>query len=143
MILTLLLVIACDKNKKITVTSIHDSIIYGKTTRDDLINIFGKPNKIEKNQKKVINQYHEDNDNEGGISDLLESNTDYYQTLNFTKDKHNGNYSEYYEYNSKESGLKYIRFYFIEDKVRFFMLGDISDKQIAKKDKYLNKIIDK
>ncbi|MCK1165834.1 hypothetical protein MX022_08605 [Streptococcus uberis] len=139
---SLLFLTACNKSSNLTVTSIHDSFILGKTTTKELIKKFGKPDKIVKNNSMVLIQYNEDDSIEGGTSDKLHENTDYYKTLSLSNDSDDGKYTEYYEYNNSNSGLEYIRFYISKDKIQTYKFGEIVDKEKAKKDRYLSQIMD-
>ncbi|MGT2947669.1 hypothetical protein [Streptococcus chenjunshii] len=69
-------------SRKLTVTNIHDSIVLGETTKEDLVNWFGKPDKKIEDSSKAVNLYKEDNgdSNEGGSMDLLDEYTDFFET---------------------------------------------------------------
>lgn len=136
------------KSDQLTVTGIHDTIVLNKTTKGKLIKQFGEPdNKIE-NPSKVADLYREDNgdSSEGGIMDRLDEETNFYQTIKSVKhdyDYSNGwDYDSCYVYRNKNLGIEYVRFYLKDGLVSEYYFGDITDKSVAKKDKYLRQIIE-
>ncbi|WP_373756943.1 hypothetical protein [Streptococcus ferus] len=129
---------------KLTVAHIHDTIVYGKTTKKQLLKIYGNPDEQTTNQDTISKLYNEDNDIEGGTMEKLDDNTDYFETEKYTKISYSkGNeYDVCYTYTSNKLGLTHVRFYIKDNIVRTSMFGEITNKQIAKQDKYLRQIID-
>ncbi|AUW96337.1 hypothetical protein [Streptococcus pluranimalium] len=129
---------------KLTVTHIHDTIVYGKTTKKQLLKIYGNPDEQTTDQDVISKLYNEDNDIEDGTMEKLDDNTNYFETEKYVKISYSkGNeYDVCYTYTSNKLGLDYVRFYIKDNIVKTSMFGEIIDKQVAKQDKYLRQILD-
>ena len=133
---------------QLSATNIHDKIVLNKTTEEELIKQFGKPNKKIDNPSTVADLYNEDNgdSSEGGIMDRLDEETDFFQTMKSVKhdyDYSNGwDFDNCYIYQDKNLGFEYLRFYIKDGLVSEYYFGDITNKSIAQKDKYLRQILD-
>ncbi|MCK1222891.1 hypothetical protein [Streptococcus uberis] len=132
---------ACVHKETLTTTVIHDRIIFGKTNTKELENQFGKPNEVVHSLNKVNRKFEADNSKEGSTNDLLDEYTNYFTTIKYAKGTHNGIYEAYYEYQNKDYGLEYVRFFIIDNKVEYAMYGDIVDEKSASKDPYLKKAL--
>ncbi|WP_273450381.1 hypothetical protein [Streptococcus ferus] len=133
------------KNDKVelTVASIQENIVLDKTTTEDLEKMFGEPSKVVNNSKKAKNEYDYWENYEGGTDYSLEMMTNYWDDLKYKDD--NINYdspTSYYDYKGKGLGLEYVRFYIRNETVFYLHFGSITNKSVAKKDKYLRQIID-
>lgn len=128
----------------LTVTGIHEEVVYGQTTSEQLIKLYGKPNQQTADQEMISELYNQDNDIEEGTMERLSEHTDYFETEKFTKISYSeGNtYDACYTYTSKELGLDHVRFYIKDNIVRTSMFGSITNRPIAKQDKYLRQIMD-
>ncbi|MGT2912536.1 hypothetical protein [Streptococcus criceti] len=132
-------------NSDLTVTGIHNTVIVGKTSTKELEKLYGKPDRVETDSKKATDLFDKINNDEGSINVALEDNTDYWDTV---KADHGSailkkwNIDGYYEYKGKElAGVK-VYFFISDDKVLSYVFdGDITDENIAKKDKYLRETI--
>ncbi|AXQ78430.1 hypothetical protein DDV21_004725 [Streptococcus chenjunshii] len=146
--ISLIFLFACSGFKssdKLTVSMIHDRVIFGKTTVGDLKDMFGKETKyIGSNEAQEIYRYW--NNSEGGLNYMLEDNTDYWETLRFDKKADTFSYKEFdgcYEYSGDNLSVKSVYFFVIDSKVYDIKFnGSITDESVAKKDKYLRQILD-
>lgn len=150
-ILVIILIVAgyflffTSKSNRLTVTDIHDNVVYGKTTKKDLENRYGKPKKVNKNIGKVNEIYKYWKGYEGGVNYYLEANTDYWSTTQGEKSApkrgYNDNFRYYLEYSGKKLGTNYVRFFFWRDTVYGIQFGNkITNESAAKRDKYLKQI---
>ncbi|EHI73336.1 Uncharacterised protein [Streptococcus criceti] len=131
-------------SEALTVTNVHDHVVRGRTTEEELVKLFGEPRKKIHDSSKVEELYDNYKDQEGGMFDLLDDNTNYYKTEKYVKVDYSDDsfYDSCYIYHSNDLGLEFVRFYIKDDLVRYYHFGDITDKSIAKKDKYLRQIIE-
>ncbi|AUW96339.1 hypothetical protein [Streptococcus pluranimalium] len=148
-LVSLLFLVACTmskKSEKLTVTTIHNEIKIGTTTPSDLRKNFGKPSDSVKNPQKAQELEEYWNDYEGGVNYSLEDNTDYWETLHYSDSNNiygNKDIQEYYKYTGPNLGVKSVYFFIIDNKVVSFAFeGEIINKSVAKKDKYLRQILD-
>ncbi|MCK1200848.1 hypothetical protein MXZ33_08860 [Streptococcus uberis] len=85
---------------------------------------------------------------EYGVDFELQESTNFYDTLKQKQTEKFINYekdlTEYYQYKSNNLGVDSVYFFFDGDKVfEFYFAGDkITNKEAAKKDKYLRQIMD-
>lgn len=146
-IATVFLLAACGTTKnyqRLTVTGLHNTITRYKTTAKDIKKSYGKPYKTTKGISKVEKVYENINNKEG-LNDNL-SDLNYWSTI---KESNNSDinpdapYEVCYEYRRKELGVRSVYFFITDDKVMTYLFdGKITNKSIAKKDKYLRQIID-
>ncbi|MDO1604817.1 hypothetical protein Q2T76_01975 [Lactobacillus sp. YT155] len=141
------------KSDRLTVTDIHDKVIFGETTKKDIENRYGKPKKTNRNIKKVNEVFEYWNGYEGGVNYMLEQNTNYFETekadhssmKKYFKSIENAKsdiyYDSYIEYEGKNLGANYVRFFLYKGMVRGVQYGgEITDDGVAKKDKYLKQL---
>ena len=150
--LVFILLIACSTEENLrrttsnlTVTSIHDTVIARKTSVKKLKELYGEPYKIETDSQKAIDLFNEINNDEGSINTVLEDNTDYWDTLkvDYSSPIKGLDFEGYYEYRGKGLAGMRVYFFIIKDTVRsYWFYGDITDKSVTKKDKYLRQILD-
>lgn len=85
---------------------------------------------------------------EKGINFELEEKTNYFDTLkevSFGKQiNYEEDFSAYYQYKGNDLGVESVYFFFVGDKVIEIDFGgnEITNKEAAKKDKYLRQIMD-
>ncbi|WP_273450377.1 hypothetical protein [Streptococcus ferus] len=133
-------------NNQLTVTKIHDTVVLNQTTKEALVKQFGQPDQEVTDPSKTETLFRQDNETEGGILDWLDDETDFYKTRKSVK--HDYDYSDGWDYDNcyiyqdKNLGVEYVRFYIKDGLVGEYYFGDITNKSIAKKDKYLRQIID-
>ncbi|WP_373756944.1 hypothetical protein [Streptococcus ferus] len=140
---------ACHKallSDNLTVANIHNDIVRNRTNVLKLEKLYGEPYKIVKDNKKVVEIFRYWNNYEGGVNSSLEGGTNYWQTVKFTSSSEKFDYTKlesYYEYRGKNLGVKSVYFFIRDNKVQSFRFnGSITNKSVAKKDKYLRQIID-
>ncbi|MGT2946919.1 hypothetical protein [Streptococcus chenjunshii] len=143
--------IACtndEKRSELTVSNIVKKIYFAKTTTTELEEIFGAPQKVVKNSEKVNDTYFLISS--GEVTDKLNQLNIYIEASKIDMNDYNKQFDDtednpfdsYYQYSSRRSGLKYVRFYIADRVVYDVEYGPITDESIAKKDRYLRQILD-
>lgn len=137
-----------NNNDNLTVSNIHNKVVFGKTTKKDLAELYGNPTKVNNNDKSVNKTFDYWNDFEGGVDYMLEDNTDYWETVRIYAPALKKqakmkiyDYDSYLEYKGKNLGVNYVRFYMNNNVVYGLQFGkNITNDRIAKKDKYLKQL---
>lgn len=147
-IIVLVMGINIMEENTLTLENIHEKVVLNKTTKDEIKGIFGNPINVETNKKKVISKYEKLSFAEEGINFEIEERTDFSDTLKVKNTDNFINYekdlSEYYQYKNKELGVDSVYFFFMDNKLidLYFEGDEVTDKEVAKKDKYLRQIIE-
>ena len=133
-------------SSELTVTNIHDRVVLGKTSRQDIKKLFGKPKVIERDSETMKIIYEKWTQDETGINVFLSEGTDYWETVKYVDDGSSFSYDEFtvcYQYQSESLGIKAVYFFFIDDRLEGFVLDDtLKNKKSAQRDRYLRDWID-
>ncbi|WP_367783992.1 hypothetical protein AB1395_03845 [Streptococcus pluranimalium] len=137
-----------EKQRKLTVSNIVENVYFTRTTTTELKKTFGVPQKVVKHAEKVNDTYF--NIPGGDVTDELNSSKTYSKDSKIDMDKYNKQFDNtednpfdsYYQYRGNNLGLKYVRFYIADKVVYDIEYGPVTDKLVAKKDKYLRQILD-
>lgn len=137
-----------DSQSVLTVSDIIEDVYFTKTTTSELEKLFGTPQKVVKNSEKVNDTYF--SIPKGDVTDKLNQSKTYRNDSKIDRNNYNKQFDDtednpfdsYYQYKGSKLGLKYVRFYIADNVIYDVEYGSITDKSVAKKDKYLRQIID-
>ncbi|WP_273450384.1 DUF3862 domain-containing protein [Streptococcus ferus] len=135
-----------NKTSDLTLTDIHDKVVLGKTSRQDIKKLFGNPKSIEQNVDNIRKTYEKWTQDETGINFSLSDGTDYWESIKYIDDGASFSEDDFticYQYQADSLGVKAVYFFFIDNRLEAFVFDDtLTHKSVAKKDKYLRQIID-